>query len=549
MSDRIYGDLNNGNPPANTGVPRRNSNAGNFGYSANSNNAGRTGVPPRDGVPTPNNANSAERFRVTLPESENNYSANARPARPAAQPTQGVRRTTSQPSARGVAPRGNNVRPSNANYEQRRAEYAARRNASNAAQRKPLSEKEKAAMESQRAKAEKQAQKKASKKSRKALTPEQAAKRKIEKRYGRTKSLLIVFSSLIIIAVITTTLTTIAFSTIDDILAINKSNSSTVSVYIPEKATFDDVFNALCDNGLIKQKRLSRLFCEFRHYDEAYSYSKKKVVPVSYEAGVYYFETGDGLESMLEAMKSNSGTEKETVRLTFPEGWTIAQVFAKIEKYEVCTAEKLYTNLDIIGKQFDFYNDIKSKSGRYLKAEGYIFPDTYDFYIGESASSVLKKLFTNFETKWTKEYAQKAKNLGYSKDQILTIASIIQREAKDSSQMGDISSVIYNRLKDSATYPQLEMNSTKDYITTTKTYDVFTDFDYTLYLESYNTYSAKGLPPGPICNPGTDAIEAALNPNDTSYYFFCHDSNGNIYLAQTQREHQINTEKILYETD
>ncbi|MGN0178670.1 MAG: endolytic transglycosylase MltG, partial [Monoglobaceae bacterium] len=155
----------------------------------------------------------------------------------------------------------------------------------------------------------------------------------------------------------------------------------------------------------------------------------------------------------------------------------------------------------------------------------------------------------NYESKWTSEFKQKAKDLGYSQDEVMIIASIIQREAKDVSQMKVISSVIRNRLADPATYPLLEMNSTRDYISSTNEYGVFTDFYYSLYLSSYNTYSEEGLPPGAICNPGIEAIEAALNPDDTNYHFFCHDSKGNIYLASTAAEHKANTEKILYETD
>ena len=90
------------------------------------------------------------------------------------------------------------------------------------------------------------------------------------------------------------------------------------------------------------------------------------------------------------------------------------------------------------------------------------------------------------------------------------------------------------------------MNSTKDYITALKEYDLFTDFYYSLYIDTYNTYSSKGLPPGAICNPGIDAIEAALNPKDTPYLFFCHDTSGNIYLAETVDEHNKNTEEVLY---
>ena len=130
-------------------------------------------------------------------------------------------------------------------------------------------------------------------------------------------------------------------------------------------------------------------------------------------------------------------------------------------------------------------------------------------------------------------------------DQVVIIASIIQREASGKSQMADISSVIHNRLADKATYPLLEMNSTKDYITSLKKYDLFNDSYYSIYLDSYNTYNTQGLPPGAICNPGYDAIYAALNPNATDYHFFCHDSNGNIYLAVTAAEHKANTEKLL----
>ena len=112
--------------------------------------------------------------------------------------------------------------------------------------------------------------------------------------------------------------------------------------------------------------------------------------------------------------------------------------------------------------------------------------------------------------------------------------------------MDDISSVIHNRLKDKATYPSIDMNSTKDYVLSLKEFNVLSDFYYNLYLNSYNTYSNQGLPPGPICNPSAAAIRAALYPADTDYHFFCHDDNGTLYLAETASQHQANTEKVLY---
>ena len=384
-----------------------------------------------------------------------------------------------------------------------------------------------------RRKMEKKAEKQQAKKK---LTPEQIKKRRIKRRYNFVKGLLITCVCMIFITIITVSVATVALSVINDILVIDKSNNYSVTINVPEEATtYDKVFDVLCENGLVKQRFLTDFFCRYRDYDT-----------VEYEPGIYYFDSTDGIEAILESIMIRNDYEKDTIRLTFPEGWTVAQVFAKIEKYEVCEAQKLYANLDIIASQYDFITEITSVEGRYLKAEGYLFPDTYDFYIGENASSVLKKLFNNFSTKWTADYDKKAKELGMTKDQVIRIASIIQREAKDSTQMADVSAVIHNRLNDAETYPNLEMNSTKDYITALKEYDLFTDFYYSLYIDTYNTYSSKGLPPGAICNPGIDAIEAALNPKDTSYLFFCHDTSGNIYLAETVDEHNKNTQEVLY---
>ena len=384
--------------------------------------------------------------------------------------------------------------------------------------------------------------------SRQKLTPQQIAKAKQMKKYKRTRSLLVTCVCLVFIAIITMVLSVTALQTIDDILAINSEPGETVSVVIPDGAKFDDVYNALCDAELVKQKQLVKFFCtKVRSYDNYWSEKQQKYIDVEYTPGVYYFEPGDGVEVMLEQIKTSSTVSKDTVRITFPEGWTVAQIFEKIEKYNVCTAEKLYANLEVAGKQFEFYKDIADEDNRYLKAEGYLFPDTYDFYIGESANSVLKKLFNNFNNKWTKAFDNQAKKLGMTQDEVMILASIIEGEAKGESQMGGVSSVLHNRLKNSATYPLLQMNSTKDYILSLKEYDLLNDYYYSLYLDAYNTYSSEGLPPGAICNPGIDAIKAALYPDDTNYLFFCHDKNGAIYYAATAAEHQKNIENNLYD--
>lgn len=375
-------------------------------------------------------------------------------------------------------------------------------------------------------------------------------RRKAKKRYNTVKNLLISCVCIIFISIITVSVSSVALGFLNDVLVISDKSDYTAIVEIPEGATYDEVFDALCESGLVRQPFLTDFFLRFRHYDQ-YEYTdsktgERKVKVIEYEPGKYYLESADGIENIIESIMVKQNYAKDTVRLTFPEGWTIAQIFEKIEKYEVCEADKLYANLDIVAEQYGFIADIETKGGRYLLAEGYLFPDTYDFFVGESASSVLKKLFNNFSSKWKDDYDEQLDKLGMTKDEIIIIASIIQREAKDGSQMKDISAVIHNRLKDSASFPNIQMNSTTDYITNLKPFNVFTDTYYAIYLEQYNTYSNVGLPPGPICNPGIKAIEAALYPSDVNYYFFCHDTSGNVYYAETAQQHEENTSKVLY---
>lgn len=383
-------------------------------------------------------------------------------------------------------------------------------------------------------KKEKVQRKKAEAASKRQLSPEMQQKLKARKRYNFVKTALIACVCIFFISIMTVSASTIAMQFINDILVIDRQGGS-VSVTVPEGSDFDDVFNIMEKEGLIKQKTLCYVLLKIRNYHT-----------MEYIPGIYLLDKDAGVEINMEAMMLKKTGNKGTVRLTFPEGWTIAQIFEKIERYEVCTAEKLYANLDIVGKQYEFINDIGSVSGRYLKQEGYLFPDTYDFFIDENPSSVLKKLFNNFNNKWSAEYSARAKELGLTVDEVINIASIIQREAKDTSQMAIISSVIHNRLSKASTYPTLDMNSTKDYISSLDKYNLFSDFYYELYLGTYNTYSSQGLPPGPICSPGASAIKAALYPAESDYYFFMHSPEGKIYLARTASEHQKNTQLYLY---
>lgn len=371
--------------------------------------------------------------------------------------------------------------------------------------------------------------------------PQQAPQKKVVRLRTRSKrGILTGFAGFIaIVLAFTILLSSVGLSTIGDIVAYNRDETSITVVIENEKngnsPTLDHVIDALHSAGLVKQKFFCKLFAKFRHYD-GYTNKENVWVPTEYLSGIYYLEPGLGLEGMLNTIKKSTSTGEYTVTLTFPEGWSASQIFERLEKNGVCDASKLYANMDAVAKQYDFFYNINQSGVRYLSGEGYLFPDTYEFFKNENAVSVLRKLFDNADAKWKKSYDKRAKELGYTRDEILTIASIIQREAANASQMPDVSSVLHNRLSNS-TYPSLQVDSSLNYVTNYVKGHVDANLAE-VYTNAYNTYRVEGLPPGPICNPGIDAIEAALNPSQTNYYFFAHNNNGKIYLSENYAQFQ-----------
>ena len=152
---------------------------------------------------------------------------------------------------------------------------------------------------------------------------------------------------------------------------------------------------------------------------------------------------------------------------------------------------------------------------------------------------------SNYEKHWTEEYAARAAELNMSMDQILTLASIVEKEAYGNDQMYQVSSVLHNRLNDkSGAFLYLQCDSTSSYIAGIPE-DVLAGDARVNFTKLYDTYQTQGLPAGPICSPGDEAIKAALYPADTDYLYFRHDVNRKIYLARTEREHNRNGEEVL----
>ena len=325
---------------------------------------------------------------------------------------------------------------------------------------------------------------------------------------------------------------------INDILAIDVEETS-VEVEVSKGMSDADVIDTLEENDLIKNKLFCNLFIKFFGKDG------------DYVSGVYTLTPKMGLEKMLSTMKADI-TLSETVTLTFPEGWTIDQIAEKLEANEVCTAASFINTLQNIdfSEEYDFIKSIPNKEKRFRALEGYLYPDTYEFYVGENASSVVRRFLNNFENRWTDEYAKQAKERGLSLDEVIIMASILQEEAASSGQMADIASVLYNRLDRPATFPWLNCDSTEDYllktIKPTLTSSTEDTQRYIQYRDDYDTYSTecKGLPVGAIANPGDAAIRAALKPATTNYFYFCHNTEtGEVFYANTMSEHEANLRK------
>ncbi len=362
---------------------------------------------------------------------------------------------------------------------------------------------------------------------------------KKKRRRRATSAITAVF--FFVVVIFSTALSAFAISCINDILAFSRSDEK-VQISIPNDATTDEIIDILADHDLVKQKAFCKFFYKAFDYVKNINKTKKPSPPV-YFGDIYYVEKNLGLEGYLTEFKQIAQTA-DTVTLVFPEGWTIYQVFDKIDEFGVCSKKELLASVS--GAEFDysFIKEIGTVPNRTFTLEGYLYPDTYEFYEESNANSVLRKFLDTSESKWTEEYEAQREKLGMTRDEIIIIASIIQREAANKTQMGAISSVIHNRLSHPVSWPLLGCDSTKNYITNYVKPNVTPD-KAAVYQNYYDTYISQGLPPGPICNPGDDAINAALFPDDTNYYYFRHDKYGQIYMARTQSEHDRNGIEVL----
>lgn len=260
------------------------------------------------------------------------------------------------------------------------------------------------------------------------------------------------------------------------------------------------VADQLKNNGIIKYKWLFKLFGSVYNADE-------KIDPGTYELKAIY-----DYKALVKKMTSGSAA-MVTKKITFPEGYTMRQIFKKLNAEGVCDYDEL---MDAAANSTFNYSFLEgTEKGDANRLEGFLFPDTYEFYEGMPAATAINKLLEVFHYKMTAEMLEWQEESGYTMREIVTIASMIEKEAANDTEQYTIASVIYNRLKKD--WP-LQIDSTTLY--------EYPDHEGAPTAEMlakdspYNTRISKGLPPSPICSPGITSIRAALQPSSTNYMYY-----------------------------
>ena len=304
-----------------------------------------------------------------------------------------------------------------------------------------------------------------------------------------------------------------------------------VEITVPEGADLDDVADILHDNNVIKYKWLFKM--------------KNKGVD-DFKAGTYTVLPNQSYDGIISELREKVPTGVSWI--TIPEGYTTDEIIDLMVESGIGERERY---VDVINNyDFDYWfidelGEDWASDGRIYRLDGYLFPDTYQFYNASSEETVIKKLLSRFNQVFVKSYRERAAELGYTVDEILIIASLIEKEAANQSEFGDVSSVFHNRLNDPYNYPKLESDATIVYSIQHKTgvrpnltsEDLQSD-------DPYNSYKIDGLVPGPIANPSNSAILAALNPKNTEFYYFV--SNGKeTFFAENLAQHNANKEKYL----
>lgn len=287
---------------------------------------------------------------------------------------------------------------------------------------------------------------------------------------------------------------------------------------IPYGASTSDIANALKEQGFIKNKFVYRVISKFMGFDNVY------------KAGRYLISKDMNYYALMLAL-TGEPLKNPTQDITIPEGKTLLETAEILSAQGYIDKDRFLALCENIPTQYQFLSELAVSPDRKYPLEGYLYPDTYKMDEGWTEEDLIDRLLDQFDKVFTREYYERAEELGMTIDEVVTLASLIEMEAKYPTDYKKISSVLHNRLKHDPPM-MLQCDATIQYARIYQGLGRTTAvLNKDLEIESpYNTYKHYGLPPGPICSPRVDAIEAALYPADTNYlYFFTTPDGVNIY--------------------
>lgn len=312
-----------------------------------------------------------------------------------------------------------------------------------------------------------------------------------------------------------------------DILGMGKPDNTSL-IEIKQNYGLSQVADTLEDAGVINSAFLFKVYYKVTKEEAAFQY------------GTYSLKSNMSYDTILSELRKYSSS-KEEVTIMFAEGSTIYQIAKLLEQNKVCSADVFMDTLEKTAFGYDFEGGAGTNELVFHKLEGYLFPDTYNFFKGDSPVNAAKKFLSNYDKRVSQKMLVGAPALSMSQADIITVASIVQLEAGNVDEMKKVASVYLNRLKNPGEYARLQADPTREYANELKLQMSVIDQKI---IDAYNTYEGTGLPPGPICNPGLDAIDAVLNAEQTDYFYFCTDQKtGEFYYAQTLEEHNKNVKK------
>ncbi len=342
-----------------------------------------------------------------------------------------------------------------------------------------------------------------------------AADKKNKKKFHLSNG--VIFISCVIIASLILTL--VSWLAIRDCFAFHNKVSEDIPIVVQEGEGLSQITKKLAKADIIDFPMAFRLYYSFI----------KKGTDVQY--GTHYFQKGDDYDTILRTLAKPTES-RATQEFLITEGKTQADIINTISRLNYASAADLTEAINFNDfKDFKFVQEIPERAAR---LEGYLFPAKYEIYEGESATSIIIRMLKKFDSIFDDIMRARAQELGMTIDEVIILASVIQAEAGNEDEMPMVSSVFHNRLNDKS-FGYLQSCATVQY-TMTERKDVLTLKDIEVN-NKYNTYKYPGLPIGPICNPGLAAIEAALYPADTNYYYFVSDFKGNNIFSVTYAEH------------